>query len=300
MLPRFIRSAKDFADMVTLGVTEESSVLDFKETLSGWSIPKGAPNYEKHRAKGQKEICRDFIQFANADGGTVVIGVDEDPKNAPGIARSIVPIVEPDAMADWVRKAALNYVVPSTLSFDIDRIELPVGPVLAINVPPHADLAALYDRHDSTAQYLKRQGKSKRYLNPDEAMAEQMNTGRMARVRLNEACDGRERIHLRLGHSMLMFHSDPRTGYQPYVPKFPPTVQEISPDTFTIWSMGPEEKAYTIVLPYGCIEHVWHDTLYIGLILNVDLVFREEWKVGNAKYDKNPEKEWKLAFEARR
>jgi hypothetical protein len=63
LIPRFIRCCDEFAEIVTLGSSTESLVLEFKKQIDGWKAPKGAP--ERPRREAQKELCRDVAQFAN-------------------------------------------------------------------------------------------------------------------------------------------------------------------------------------------------------------------------------------------
>ena len=72
----------------------------------------------------EQETCRDVAQFANTEGGCLVIGVNErkDPTTGIKVAESISSLPDPDQMQQWIEQAIRNYLVPATFSHDISII----------------------------------------------------------------------------------------------------------------------------------------------------------------------------------
>jgi len=86
MVPQYVRSPTDFARVVTIGVTTESLVLEFKAEAN-FLDPEQS-----------KESSRDIAQFANTDGGCLLIGVEEtlDPTTNLKKATGIKNVASPD------------------------------------------------------------------------------------------------------------------------------------------------------------------------------------------------------------
>jgi hypothetical protein len=112
MIPTYIRSPADFAGVVTIGVTTESLVLDFKQEIN---------TKNPLRSQEQQEFCRDVAQFANSHGGCVLVGVQEelDPVSRLKRAIGIKNVDEPDKLIQWLEQAIGLWLVPSTFSHEI-------------------------------------------------------------------------------------------------------------------------------------------------------------------------------------
>lgn len=172
----FIYTPFDFAEVVQLGTTTESLFLDFKKTIN-----TKAPDE-------QQEICRDIAQFANTEGGCLVIGVNErkDPTTGIKVAESISGLPEPDQMQQWIEQAIRNYLVPATFSHDVSIIQAPKGAVIAVNVPPSRHLVALWENRAKrpTIEYVRRTSHGKDWMNPDEVERHLMDGSRAAKLAL--------------------------------------------------------------------------------------------------------------------
>ena len=157
--PAFIYTPSDFAAVVQLGTTTESLFLDFKKTINA-----KAPD-------AQQETCRDIAQFANTEGGCLVIGVNErqDPITGIKVADSISGLPDPDQIQQWIEQAIRNYLVPATFSHDVSIIQEPRGTVIAVNIPPSRHLVALWDNRGKrpTIEYVRRTSHGKDWMNPD-------------------------------------------------------------------------------------------------------------------------------------
>jgi hypothetical protein len=161
---------------ITLGATTESLVLDFKRSLS------------KEKKEWQKELCRDLAQFANTDGGTMIIGVDEqsDPITNLKVAKSIVPVDDPEQCRQWIEQAIPQHLVPSTLTHDVCFIHTSDGVIVAVNVAPSRATVYLWsNKRDIECLYRTNHGKA--YMNPDEMERHGMNSLRSVKLAFRSA-----------------------------------------------------------------------------------------------------------------
>jgi hypothetical protein len=182
--PRFIRSSSEFGQIVEFGRTTESLCLEFKSTVDGWLLPDGAKNRDRLKRDGQKELSRDISQFANAIGGCVLVGVQETsmPGSQLTLATGVEPLKDPQGLKHWIEQAIKNYLVPSTLRHDIHEIEMPVGHILAINVPPSRSLVAIWDDQNHTQEFVYRTSHGKAYMNPDDVERHRDGNSRAGKI----------------------------------------------------------------------------------------------------------------------
>jgi len=175
---RTVESRAEFEATVRFGVTPESLHLEFKAAYR-WTDEKLALKQE-HAI----EVCRDIAQFANADGGVLLVGVSEKATgDGRKVADTIVPVQEPDRFVQWVEQAIRNNLAPATLSRTIRAIETASGPVVAINVPPHIHIVALWPQADRRGiEYVYRTNHGKGWLNPDEVEEHLMDGSRAVRL----------------------------------------------------------------------------------------------------------------------
>jgi hypothetical protein len=86
---RPIADADTFRRVVVLGKTQECRSLEFKAEYR-WQKGKHKP---EDLADQAEELCRDVAQFANGDGGTLVVGVTErGTQDGRKVADAIRPV----------------------------------------------------------------------------------------------------------------------------------------------------------------------------------------------------------------
>ncbi len=178
MQPAFIRTSAEFVAAINLGVTTESLVLDFKRSLQ----------VEKNESR--KELCRDVAQFANTHGGAMVIGVNEelDPATNLKVAKSIAPVSNPDQCREWIEQAIPQYLVPSTFTHYVERVQTSDGMVVVVNIAPSRDMVYLWSgKKDIECLYRTSHGKA--YMNPDEMERHGMNSLRSVKLAFKGAVD---------------------------------------------------------------------------------------------------------------
>ena len=111
----------------------------------------------------RRVVADELAAMANGRGGTLVLGVDDNPRRIEGI-----PLAELDAVEGWVREICNDSVKPA-LDVDILKQELEddsgeLVPVVVAKVPRSLFV------HESPGGYFRRIGSSKRKLAP-EALA---------------------------------------------------------------------------------------------------------------------------------
>ena len=139
---------EQIADRIRLG---EDSSLELKEL----TVSRG-------RITGPRrdQLADELAAFANANGGTLVLGVEDRTRRVTGI-----PFPFLDAAERFVADIAQDSITPPLVA-DIGKLELP-GPdaapvaVLRIDVPRGLSV------HKSPGGYLRRIGSSKRQMEPD-------------------------------------------------------------------------------------------------------------------------------------
>ena len=176
-----IESAQDFRRLIKIGETAEGLHLDFKQEVVWQKGQSGKPT-------DPRELCRDVAQFANTEGGVLLIGVVEKSQHGRKVATEVRPVDDPDGLTHWIEDAVTNFLVPNTFSKSIVPIELDEGRVLAVNIPPSIHLVALWDRHQKKTgiEYLRRTNRGKEWLNPDDVERHLMNGSRAAMLKVKE------------------------------------------------------------------------------------------------------------------
>ena len=141
-------SLDDLARRIRLG---EDSALELKRVLlTGARVTSPKRN----------DFADDLAAFANARGGTLVLGVDDKTRELLGL-----PIEHLDAVEGWVREICNDSVKPS-IDAVIRKLELPdstgkLVPLIRI------DVARSLFVHKSPGGYFRRLGSSRREMAPE-------------------------------------------------------------------------------------------------------------------------------------
>lgn len=261
----FYNTVADFRS-VALGQTTESLYLDFKKDHERWRAA-----LDEERRAGQMEFCRDLAQFANTFGGAILIGIEEDMVDGIKVAKSIAPLNGFDARRQWMEQAVMNYLVPSTVPFRIEKIRTPQGLIIAVNVPASERLVSLWDRSKHKIEYVRRTNHGKEWMNPEEAEAQMMDTGRRAKIALRRLHDDRQ-FQGPTSRSI-----DLASGIWQHSP-MPGVFQRVSRQCH-LASLGEHDfridfdSGAAIVIPYGLLREAWRTVDgRIGLFLQVRVV----------------------------
>ena len=158
----------------------EDLTLEFKRS------PYGTKDADKH------EACKDVASLANAAGGLIVIGIDQDDE---GRADGIVPVDDPDSECQRLAQIFARGVTPWVRDLTVWYTPAPNGQggAVWILVPPsddapHAvrrgtDALAWPVRHDSVTRWMQEPELAARYR-------ERFRSADDARFRLEEVATG--------------------------------------------------------------------------------------------------------------
>lgn len=138
---------QDLIDLI--GNQEEDLWIDFKEQhYHGYKM-----NPEIYR----REICKDVTAMANAEGGYIIIGVDEENK----IAQEFVDILDAARKADSIEKICHQHILPRIAKLEVKPHELTLADktynLIIIHIPfsenrPHGF------NSNGTLNFVKRYG----------------------------------------------------------------------------------------------------------------------------------------------
>jgi hypothetical protein len=244
MVPTYVNTAADVA-----AATSESLVLDFKERIN------------IQDPKAPTEFCRDVAQFANTDGGCLLVGVMEvsDPSTNLKKAGKIVSVSDPDGLKDWMEKVIGSHLVPATFSHPIVPIATPDGMVVAVNVPPsqHTIYLCERDKQKHTMEVLRRTSHGKEWMNPDELERHIMNGSRAARLRIEEVVAGRKHPLVEIvGGVFVPAANQYGSSFHAVTPDGTPQLGAVNPMAFEIripFGMGTP----CVQVPYEAVRAAW-------------------------------------------
>jgi hypothetical protein len=267
--PAFIYSPDDFAAVVQLGTTTESLFLDFKQTI----------NYRVSDA--QKETCRDIAQFANTEGGCLIIGISElkDPTTGIKVADSLFGLPDPDQMQQWIEQAIRNYLVPATFPHDVSIIQDPRGTVITVNVPPSRHLVALWDyrAQPRTIEYVRRTSHGKDWMNPDEVERHLMDGSRAAKLALitAKAHSTSERVEV-VGGVWREYPGSPGRPVR-WNPREPITIGQMEEYWFELRVPNERGMPCAVTIPYTLIKEAWAGASgVLMLLLTIRIIMHDD------------------------
>jgi len=123
-----IYSQEDAHALLIIGQTREDHWLDFKSALG----------------KDNAENARDIAQFANASGGVLILGAEENKQVLTGF--TLVP--DPPSTITRIDDIVKGHLTPVPV-FEPRAIEVETGKfIVAINIPPSLPLVARHEKHE--------------------------------------------------------------------------------------------------------------------------------------------------------
>jgi hypothetical protein len=262
-----IETPADFAKVVVLGATPETRHLEFK----------GAYRW-RHCARSEQadEAARDVAQFANTEGGVLLVGVSErDGPDGRKVADDIVPVTDIHGLKGWLEQAVRNHLDPATFSHPIIPIDTGRGAILAVNVDPSLHLVALWhgnDRHG--IEYLYRTDLGKAWMNPGEVERHLMNSSRAVALRLKDVFEKANRDQpVDLAPPVLVFPTTvpplPAMRMASLAPAAPVVLEGCrviwrgmsdAQITLSVYRPGSDlmaAPALVIALPHGLVRETW-------------------------------------------
>ena len=141
----------------------ENEYLDYKQTLPFLELPKG-----NDRNNEKTEFKCDVCSFANADGGYLVLGINDNN----GCATEIVGIAIPEDNTDRFeldRRNDLNGIQPKTPDVQFGFIKLKNGKYIVVMQIKHDVFAPyLFTENEKNYKVYKRYGNGKRMMSYNE------------------------------------------------------------------------------------------------------------------------------------
>jgi hypothetical protein len=178
----FISTAEDFRRLICLGTTAEDLRFEFKSKIDGWQAKDA-----KAKLGARREMCRDVAQFANTDGGYLVVGVSETTVAGRTVADAVVGVPDSTALKAWLEQAVTNHLVPSRFGQSVEVIDVDGASVVVVNVPPSRAVVAVWEGNSHTVQYVRRTSHGKDYMHPDDVERHMMNGLRAGQIALGSA-----------------------------------------------------------------------------------------------------------------
>lgn len=173
-----IGTPNELTARVVPGQTREGDDLEFK-----------AGAWDRNDA-GKRECARDAAQFANASGGTIVVGAPEQDHVVQGF--NDVPAAE-DLMR-WIGDV-LNGQLEPVPPIEPTRVTVAASTrVVAVNVPP--SLALIARKTGEGYEFPIRAGDGKRYMTLMEVEARMGNRERTMKLRIQAIRPDRDRVTL--------------------------------------------------------------------------------------------------------
>lgn len=188
----------DLRDLVQVRRVREHIHLDYKKEPYS------------HSHNGAVEMLADVTALANAQGGFILIGVEEDTTAPDGTPKSLEGITEGDLEAKWIQSVCLASIDEKILGLAVRDVSLSSGrSCIVIQIPnssrkPHM---IVHERHRS---FRMRHGRDKSFMAMQEvrSMILSMNT---YMTLLFEFLDERERVlkNLAEGQPWLLLMATP-------------------------------------------------------------------------------------------
>lgn len=152
---------RSIEEVIKLG---ESATLEFKSTLR-WDIDNNKPN------KGlQKSVLKTIVAFLNSEGGTLVIGVEDDG-NVFGLENDLKQTKKSkDGFSNLLATLVTDYVGPEFSPFINMRFEVLDGKDICVVDVEKASVPS-YLREGQSSEFYTRFGPTSRRLDPEETVA---------------------------------------------------------------------------------------------------------------------------------
>lgn len=171
---------------------QEHQMLEFKRDVWGNSD------------EDIREMLRDISSMANAYGGHIVVGMDED---ASGVAVSLVPVPDADGQRDRIFASSLANLQPRVRGLEIKTIEFEPGKqVLLIKVPNSIDLHQITFK--GLYQFWVRHDRQKTKMSYEE-IRDAINRMQVSLTRSQELWQQRKAAFASTGQRLLLLSISP-------------------------------------------------------------------------------------------
>ncbi|MCY1012400.1 ATP-binding protein [Nannocystis pusilla] len=260
MRPRFITDLASLEATVQMGVTLEDEYLEFKQKVAiGSNLP------EKTKIENRIELCRDVSQFANTDGGCLLIGVSETrSRSGIAVAQEVVGVQDAENLRQQIEDTLNAFLVPSTFRRTVVPVDVPKrGVVLAVNVPASDRPVIVWNHRDGSMACYRRSSRGKVAQNPSELEGLLMDKARAVRLRLQRlVTDSSTSVTIHSGvwaeeQGLPSMAPMPEQVSVTLLRDYRASISVIGESEFTITLCLSNGTTLAINIPYGFVEEVW-------------------------------------------
>jgi hypothetical protein len=254
-----ITSKIEFEDRITIGVTTESIDFDFK-ALIDWKID------------GMEfEIAKDIASFANAYGGTIIIGLGETKiGNGKKVAGGIANLKDVENYRKRIENDVRKRLSPDSIRYHFASIDLEKDVSIGcINIEPLVNRLACAISHDNVSySYPYRTNFGKEYFHASEVERNMADKSRTFRIQMGS--------YWRENGAILV-------DVRPLTPAHPDSTYK-NPANRQIRITKMSDSEFTLnfpnygdlALPYSLIDHLWKkDDGKIGMILQSRIILNK-------------------------
>jgi hypothetical protein len=258
--PIFFTSEDDVKKHIILQKTQESIIWDFKREINLAD--------KKKLVNLASEIACDICQFANAWGGSILVGIEESKGKLSGlnVAKDFVGIDNCELVKQFLNDRVRNCIHPIDVQFETSTIKLKDKTLLAINVKALPNTLACVSS-PANIEYLRfpyRTEYGKKYFRGLEIEVRMNNNYRRIFLRLNEIWDRNKDVVLL--SPLIKEDIDPKLTWDNRDINI--TISDFFENEFQL-----KVNDLFMNIPYGLVRELWNTIdNKIGLILNASIV----------------------------
>jgi hypothetical protein len=140
----FLFNRADWPETITSGMHGERAIMydnlaEIKAIIGieaeSWKLEfKDGAKLDKWSDKAKSDLIADVTAFANAGGGTLIIGLSEDQRDNKNYAGGISPVMDPKMTQDRLREIIVSNTDPVLSGFSITHIPANGGAIFVINI----------------------------------------------------------------------------------------------------------------------------------------------------------------------
>ncbi len=256
----FIKSKRELGSLVKLGETVESIAIEFKREL------------DLTKRNSAEETALDICQFSNANGGVILIGVEEKsiPDTQKKVAYNYIN-VNYETISQFINDKVLPLIHPKSIQLDIISIEIEEKKnIVAINIAPLArGLACVaLNTPPYAGKYPYRTHYGKKYFNPLEVEKLMSNSNRYIPIKLQEVFSTNREVTVY--PSIIKEEAKKNLSWD--TKDFTVIIKNVSGSEFTLNIAGID-----INIPYSLTKDVWTtEDEKIGILLAVKLIISSD------------------------
>jgi hypothetical protein len=259
--PIYFKTPDNITTNIVLGTTKESLYLDFKRELS----------FDKDSAY---ELALDICSFANSEGGSIIIGIEEDidPNDKCNVAKSFLNVNNVEDIERFINDQVSEYIYPAELKYECKPLKINDNSLLSINVYPlEKGIAAVSKKSEpQNIKFPYRTDYGKKYMKPYQVDERNMSNSRslfLRMKRLNDKCKG-----VVLHSPVYLISNEQRT----LIKNTDVTITKINESEFNLFfsgNPGISGIGINVFVPFSLLFDIWEmDYNKMGVILRANIL----------------------------